>query len=1001
MKTKLSVIAPVLALGLGSPIVGNAYAAALAWYDATDIYGGGSPNPADGADLTTWVNKGSYGSAGNLSPGLNGAPSYSASGINSMGSVRFARSGAVATGQEYMFRAFPSGTPFGLAGNPLITVFAVSSSTAGDRAEYLWNMGSNTGVAGKTVGGSIDLSFRYSNGYGANYGFNSEGETALLAWRTGPAPTPIYNGATFWKNGTPAEVTEYGLYSDTRSLAFQSINNQFLLGIQRGPTAFDNGFLGDVAEWIIFDSALGASDVNDVNAYLAGKWGSSGTYTGNAANGLLLVSGGARGEIAVEQPAGTDLADGAAIIDYGTVASTSAGISKTFVILNTATDPLDILVLGNVSVTGAQATDFTVDTTGMETSLNAGGSTTFSATFVPRDSGTRTATLQIASNDPNKGTFDITLSGRGATVRQTFDEAAAAAGLTGPAAEPLAIPYHDGVENLKKFGFNMNLNESDHRTMIPGTGTGGLPSISTPDGAPVGTLRIEFVRRMGSGLIYTPQKSTDLSAGSWVRVRSEPTVSSINELWERVVYEVPPAADPETRCFARVKVEEREAMDILFIAIDDMNDWTTLFDDNNPIQTPNLDRLAARGAFFTKAYCVVPGCNPSRAAILTGMRPETTGIYNNSQSFADLLPDAVTLPEYFRVHGYAAKGAGKIFHHAPPGIGDDPRGTNRSWDDFQQVNITAGVHQGYTGNHNGYTSGPLSTTAYDWGVHDIAPTLQTDELTLDYAEDVMDEVRTKPMFLAVGIFRPHLPFWAPPETFARYPLDEVELPPRPADDLDDVPAIGVQMSRTEGFIFDSTWPDPQGRPGSLTSYVQSYAASADYADEMVGRVIAKLDATGRADKTIIILWSDHGYHLGDKNACVKFTLWEKANHVPLIIVAPGVTTPGSVIDRPVSYLDIFPTLTDLAGLPPKDGVEGESLVPLIEDPHAEWDRLPVMTQNPGNHAVRSARWRYIQYSDGTEELYDHDNDPWEIINLASDPQYASVIADLKPALPEP
>jgi arylsulfatase A-like enzyme/sucrose-6-phosphate hydrolase SacC (GH32 family) len=446
------------------------------------------------------------------------------------------------------------------------------------------------------------------------------------------------------------------------------------------------------------------------------------------------------------------------------------------------------------------------------------------------------------------------------------------------------------------------------------------------------------------------------------------------------------------------KIVSRKSPDVLFIAIDDMNDWTTLFHKDNPIQTPNLQRLAARGAFFSKAYCVVPACNPSRTAILTGFAPTTSGVYGNGNPWKKLLPDVVTLPQYFGQQGYTTKGGGKIFHHG--GTGAD-REDNPSFQDFFELRIHA--HKPKT-NYNGYVRGGknlggLPSAGWDWGVHDVEK--QTDEYTVDYVADVMNsEPRNKPLFLAAGIFRPHLPFWAPPKTFARYPFDEVKLPPRPEDDLSDVPLLGVKMSRTESFIFDNTTKPPVNRPGSLRKMVQSYQASADYADEMVGRLLDQLDKTGRAEDTIIILWSDHGYHLGDKNACVKFTLWEKANHVPFIIVAPGVTKPGTVVDRPVSLLDIYPTLVDLAGLPSKNDLDGQSLVPLLKNPKAKWTRPAIMTQGRGNHAVRSDRWRYIRYNDGTEELYDHNNDPWEWKNLAGDSQYASVIAEHKRWVPQ-
>ena len=228
----------------------------------------------------------------------------------------------------------------------------------------------------------------------------------------------------------------------------------------------------------------------------------------------------------------------------------------------------------------------------------------------------------------------------------------------------------------------------------------------------------------------------------------------------------------------------------------------------------------------------------------------------------------------------------------------------------------------------------------------------------------------------------------------------------PADDLDDVPQLGIAMARSQrrwnGFLFND--PPAQEDPASLKSLVRAYQASSSYADAKVGQLLDQLDATRRADDTIIVLWSDHGYHLGDKESVVKFTLWEKANHVPFIIVAPGITQPGTRIDTPVGLVDIYPTLLDLAGLPAMPDLDGQSLVPLLKNPQAKWDRPALMTQGRGNHAVRSRDWRYIRYKDGTEELYDcQTDDPWNHNNLLAGEdrdKYASVVAQHQKWLPK-
>ncbi len=449
--------------------------------------------------------------------------------------------------------------------------------------------------------------------------------------------------------------------------------------------------------------------------------------------------------------------------------------------------------------------------------------------------------------------------------------------------------------------------------------------------------------------------------------------------------------------FAEASAERLVRPNVLFIAIDDMNDWTTLFNPDNPIKTPNLERLADRGTFFTHAYCAVAACNPSRTAILTGLKPTTSGVYSNGQEWKKLLPDVVTLPQYFMQYEYTTKGGGKIFHHGRTGA---DREENPSFQEFFKLRIHA--HKPDS-NYNGYKNGPglkqLSSPSWDWGEHD-APK-QTDEYTVEYINSVLENhPKNKPLFLAAGIFKPHLPFWAPPETFERYPFDETKLPPVLENDLDDVPALGKKMASKEHFIWENTILPPVNRPGSLIKMVQCYQASADFADQMVGRLIDKLDAMGMTENTIIVLWADHGYHLGDKEACVKFTLWEKANRVPFIIVAPGITKPGSRCDTPVSLVDIYPTLIELANLPEKVDLDGLSLVPLLKNSDTEWERPAIMTMGRGNHAVRTQRWRYIHYNDDTEELYDHQNDPWEWKNLAANPEYTKVIAEHKKWLPK-
>jgi arylsulfatase A-like enzyme len=430
--------------------------------------------------------------------------------------------------------------------------------------------------------------------------------------------------------------------------------------------------------------------------------------------------------------------------------------------------------------------------------------------------------------------------------------------------------------------------------------------------------------------------------------------------------------------------------DVLFIAIDGMNDWTTLFDKRNPIKTPNLRRLAKRGTFFTRAYTAVPACNPSRTAVMTGFGPKTTGCYTNEDFFtsADKKPGALTIPEYFREHDYLAMGAGKVFHQGF----NRGKGPNDIWDDFQQWRPARQAEQ-----HNGFRNGPLGTRSFDWGPH---PQKMVDEDTLEYVDHLLGvgRTQTRPLFLAAGIFKPHLPFYAPARFFNWYPRSTVTLPLMPPNDLADVGRIGQELAEREAFLYERTRVKPPSDPSSHERLVQSYQAAASYADNVVGRLLDKLDATGRAENTIIVLWSDHGRHLGDKQSASAYTLWEKATHVPLIIVAPDMTEPGTRVDQPVSLLNLFPTLVELCGLPPNEELDGHSLVPLLKNPQADWNYPALTTMGPRNHALRTERWRYIRYRDGSEELYDHRRDPWEWSNLADDRDYADVLSRLRTRL---
>ena len=439
--------------------------------------------------------------------------------------------------------------------------------------------------------------------------------------------------------------------------------------------------------------------------------------------------------------------------------------------------------------------------------------------------------------------------------------------------------------------------------------------------------------------------------------------------------------------------------DILFIAIDDLNDWVGVLGGHPQAKTPNIDALAERGVVFTNAHSVAALCNPSRTSLMLGLLPSTTGIYGNSPRWLDVegLAQLPTLPRYFRERGFQTLGAGKIFHSSTYSTSsffgyNDPT----AWDAFypsldRQLPDEVGPYQ-RPANGN-----PISRN-FDWAPVAVDDRAMGDGQVVAWTEQQIIATGEGPRFFAIGIYRPHLPWYVPQKYLDMHPLEDIELPSVLENDLDDVPVIAQDLMESSFMppmeIHRWTVAANKWREG-----VQAYLASVSFADAMVGQVIDALDRSGRTNDTIIVLWSDHGWHLGEKLRWRKQTLWEESTRVPLIIVAPGVTTPGSRSARTVSLIDIFPTLTELVGFETPSYLEGASLVPLLEDPDAPWDRVAISAFGFENLAVRNERFRYIRYYDGSEELYDHEVDPNEWINLAGDPSYAEVKAELRERLP--
>jgi arylsulfatase A-like enzyme len=430
---------------------------------------------------------------------------------------------------------------------------------------------------------------------------------------------------------------------------------------------------------------------------------------------------------------------------------------------------------------------------------------------------------------------------------------------------------------------------------------------------------------------------------------------------------------------------------ILFISIDDLNNWIEPLGGHAQAITPNLSRLAREGATFTRAYTASPACNPSRMALLTGRHTYSTGMYSNYQNWRVVMPGVQTLPQYFTANGYWAGGAGKIFHNNQP--------SPESWDEYfpSKEKHMPDYHYPAPGETVGMPMFENMYTDFDWAPIGIPVEETGDYRSVSWAIDQLNREREKPFFLAVGIYRPHVPWYVPQEFFDQFPLESVQLPKVIENDLDDVPGRGRNIAARSGNYHKHVLA-----AGQWKEAVQGYLASITYADALVGKLLDALEQSEHRDNTIIILWSDHGWQLGEKEHWRKFALWDNVAQVVMMMkvpesVSPNLpegTIPGSRIDRVTSLIDIFPTLTDLAALPEKGGLDGRSLTPLLRDPAARWDHPAITTYDFDEFSVRTEQFRYIRYIDGGEELYDHRSDPEEWTNLADAPEYAVVKAEM-------
>lgn len=451
---------------------------------------------------------------------------------------------------------------------------------------------------------------------------------------------------------------------------------------------------------------------------------------------------------------------------------------------------------------------------------------------------------------------------------------------------------------------------------------------------------------------------------------------------------------------------------VLFLISDDLNNYLACYGDPRA-KTPNIDKLAARGVRFDRAYCTFPLCGPSRNSMLTGLYPNSTGILANAQIFRQTIPAQVSLSQAFRQQGYFAARIGKLYHYnVPKSIGtnghDDPAswevelnpaGVDRTEEEPKIFSLTPGSF-----------GGTLS-----WYASPKSEEHHTDSLEAADAEWVLERCakrKERPFFLAVGFFRPHTPYVAPKTPyFDLYPVAEMPVVQGVKEDQADVPAAALGGYKKEQ---DQLTDDLRRQA------LQAYYASISFMDAQVGRVVNALDRLGLAEKTIVVFTSDHGYHMGEHGLYQKQSLFEGSARVPLLIVAPGVTKKGTVAAAPVSHLDLYPTLTELAGVKAPANLQGQSLVPILKDTAAKgrgWALTQVVRgggfrrfgASPAvaddgkrffGYSLRTPRWRYTEWGEGAQgrELYDHDSDPKELTNLAEKSEHAPTVAELSTQL---
>ncbi|MCD6303621.1 MAG: sulfatase [Planctomycetes bacterium] len=490
----------------------------------------------------------------------------------------------------------------------------------------------------------------------------------------------------------------------------------------------------------------------------------------------------------------------------------------------------------------------------------------------------------------------------------------------------------------------------------------------------------------------------------------------------------------------------------MMIVIDDLNDFVTSMGGHPQSRTPNITALAASGTLFRRAYNNDPVCAPSRASLFTGIYPHTSHLINFGKWYLNqVLVNSFMLPEYFQANGYRTMGTGKLLHHYRPGVwqefgphtdygpfaydGKKPVGHPSVPEPFRSIGPVDGSFGPISdvpsvpasGNAPGYTGWidlPNWKTRRPWRYvsetdRDLLPDERYAQWAVKKLRDLAQDKHGKPFFLGVGFIRPHTPMYAPKRFFEMFPLADVKLPVIRPGDAKDTHFKDVYSPDQKGLryfrLLKASYPTIEA---GLKAYVRAYLACVAFVDEQVGKVLDAIDRNGLRDNTIVMLVGDNGYNMGQKDYLFKNSLWEESARVPLVIRAPGVSRAGTVVDQPISLVHVYPTLTDLCGLKGDTcknskgrALDGYSLRPFLDDPAGRGWRGPegaltvIKAQNRSpdkplehHYSLRTRRWRYILYNNGSEELYDHDHDPHEWTNLAEDKRFAEIKARLKAML---